>query len=374
MKQFPAAGPILAGLMLVAACLGGCALAPGQHMDTAALDNDNTDTGSRVDLVPITPKLIAMDRATAPTAAGVPSALLAYQPSAYRIGPGDALYITVWDHPELTAPAGPQQQIYANGRLVRPDGTLYYPYVGSIEVAGLTLEQLRAEIAGKLARYIEAPQVDVNVIKYDSQKVWLNGAFVHTGTQPVTVTPLTLAEALGRAQVDTAQADLSGLVLSRDGIDYRLDLDALRRGPQGADDVYLKPGDHVYLPYNDRKQVYLMGEVNRPTALTFKTSDMSLSQALGRVGGLSQTTSNGNAVYVIRGVADMEQKPATVFQLDARSPAAFVLADAFKLQPGDVVYVGAAGVTRWNRFLSQLLPLSAILRNTAGAQSDVGNN
>jgi polysaccharide export outer membrane protein len=35
------------------------------------------------------------------------------------------------------------------------------------------------------------------------------------------------------------------------------------------------------------------------------------------------------------------------------------------LRPGDVVFVGAAGITRWNRFVNQLLPFSGILRNAS---------
>lgn len=359
-------------LATLAVALGGCVLAPGQHMDTRALESRGGEADGHVQLVPITPKLVAQERATAPTHA-IPPSLLAYQPPPYRIGAGDALYITVWEHPELTAPAGPQQQIYANGRLVRPDGTLFYPYVGELKAAGMTLEQLRAYIATRLSKYIEKPQVDVSVIEYNSQKVWLNGAFLKPGTQSITVTPLTLAQALGDAHVDPTNANLSDLVLRRDGTDYRLDLDALRRSMHGPDDIYLKDGDHIYLGYNDRQQVYVMGEVNRPQALTFKTADVSLSKALGEVGGLNQITSKGNAVYVIRGVANLQQAPATVFQLDAKSPSAFILADNFELHPGDVVYVGTAGITRWNRFLSQLLPLSVLLNNAAGTNKNLGN-
>lgn len=362
-----------AGLMLTVALVGGCVLAPGQHMDTGAIKDDGSDFGSRVNLVQITPKLIAMDRATAQKVT-VPAPLLDYRPPAYHIGPGDVLYITVWDHPELTAPAGPQQQIYANGRLVRPDGTLYYPFVGSIQVAGMSLEQLRGYIAKKLAAYVEQPQVDINIIQFGSKRVWFNGAFESPGVQPITITPLTLAQALGTAKPNPAEADLSDLILTRDGVDYHLDINALRHGMHGPSDIYLKPGDHVFLSYNDHHQIYVMGEVHQPQALTFKTSSMSLSQALGEVGGLNQVTAKGKAVYVIRGVADLEKQPATVFQLNAHSAAAFILADSFHLQPGDVIFVGAAGVTRWNRFLSQLLPLTAILRNATGAQNDIKSN
>ncbi|MFR0689842.1 hypothetical protein ACLUTX_10620 [Enterobacterales bacterium AE_CKDN230030158-1A_HGKHYDSX7] len=113
-----------------------------------------------------------------------------------------------------------------------------------------------------------------------------------------------------------------------------------------------------------------MGEVNTPRALTFKTRQMNLADALGSVGGLNQTTANGKAVYVIRGVEDLEKNRATVFQLDANSPTAFILAQQFQLQPQDVVYVGPAGVTRWNRLISQLVPSAGIL----GTGSTIKNN
>lgn len=350
--------------------LHGCIWAPGQHMSTSSMMR-GADENSRVEIVPITPKLLAMDKA-AETAGAVAPELLAYQPEPYRIGAGDSLYITVWDHPELTSPAGPQQQALANGRLVRSDGTLYYPYVGELKVSGMTIEDLRKAISNKLAKYVEQPQVDVNVIGYGSQRITLAGAFIKTDPQPITAIPTTLAQAIGTATVNTDQANLSGLVLTREGHDYHIDYDALNHGKSSAQDIYLKPGDRLYLPYNDRQEVYVVGEVNRPLAITFKTTDLTLTQALGRASGLNQTTSKGQAVYVIRGIEDLEQAKGTVYQLDARSPDAFILADQFKVKAGDVVFVGPAGVTRWNRFISQLLPLTSILSNAANAQYEIG--
>lgn len=361
MKTLP-----LLTLAAAASLLAGCIWAPGQHLSTGKLVRDGNADNSHVQLVQITPKLLAMDQASEESAA-VPPALLAYQPEPYRIGAGDTLYITVWDHPELTSPAGPQQQTLANGRLVRSDGTLFYPYVGQLKVEGMTIEQLRQAISQKLATYIEKPQVDVSVIGYDSQHVTLSGAFVRTNPQPITAVPLTLAQAIGVATINTQNANLSNLVLTRDGHTYHINLDKLDHGRDLARSIYLKPGDRLYLPYNDRQEAYVLGEVVHPMAIPFKTSDLTLTQALGRAGGLSQTTSKGKSVYVIRGAKNIENAPATVFELNAHSPAAFALADHFQVQPGDVVFVGAAGVTRWNRFLSQVLPLTSVLSTAASS-------
>lgn len=349
---------------ITAVVLSGCT---GQHMSVRDVSNHTLVQEGDVTMVPITSQLVSRDQKPA---AEIPAELAAYRPESYRIHPGDTVLVTVWDHPELTTPAGSQQQAISNGRLVKPDGTMFYPYAGNIEVAGMTIEELRETLSSRLSKFLLEPKVDVNVVGFGS-RVSLQGAFVDTAPQELTTVPLTLSQAIGAAQVDLDEADLSGLVLTRDGRSYRLDLDALNRDGDVAQQIYLKPGDHLFLPFNDRKEIYVIGEVLRPQAITFKTSDMTLTQALGRTGGLNPATSKGEAVYVIRGVEQMQNAPATVYHLDAESPVAFALADRFPLQAGDVVWVGPAGVTRWNRFLTQLLPLTGLINNAAAAQYNI---
>lgn len=315
-----------------------------------------------VQVVQITPELVAASSGQSEPA--VPPELLAYRPDSYRISPGDTIVVTVWDHPELMSQANSEEAARANGRPVHPDGTFYYPFAGKFKVAGMRVEELRNVLTQKLSRYLQSPQVDVNVVGYGS-RVTLQGAFVNTSPQNITTVPLTLSQAVGSAVVNVEQADLSGLVLTRDGKSYTIDLDRLTRDSAAAPEIFLKPGDHLYLPFNDRKEVYVLGEVRQPRAITFKTSDMTLTQALGRAGGLDPVTAKKDAVYVVRGLDQGDGTPPTVFQLDAESPAAFALADRFTVEPGDVVYVGPGGVTRWNRFFSQLLPFSGLVRNAA---------
>lgn len=353
-----ALGVLASGFAL--AGLAGCV--PGQGMGVRGGSNDY------VQLVPITPQLVTTQQAAA-TAPVIPPALLDYHPQGYHIGPGDTLYITVWDHPELTSPAGSQQEGSANGRLVRPDGTLYYPYIGQMKVEGMTIEQARQALSSKLAHWIKNPMVDISVANYASQHVVLEGALVKSGAQSLTTVPMTLGEAIANAGVDNQNANLSDVVLTRGDQTYHLDMSGYAGKGGPVSKIYLQGGDRVLVPYNDRQKVYVMGEVTRPQALRFKTGDITLTQAIGDAGGFNEVTSQG-MIYVVRGAFDKNdhqtQRP-TVYELDLKSPAAFALADGFDVKPGDVVFASAAGVTRWNRFLSQLLPLTSALSAAASS-------
>ena len=359
----------LAALSLSALFLQACMFSPGMHMDTDRLLTEDSAEESLVQMVQITPKVLIQEQAVQPNRT-VPAALLDYAPDNYRLGPNDGLFITVWDHPELTVPGGQQQATEANARVVRDDGTLFYPFIGSVQVAGMTQEELRKVITQRLSRYIEQPQVDINIIGYNSQKVTMSGAFMQPGFRSITSQPLTLLQAVGEAGIDSKRADLSHLSLIRDGQIYTLDYDYLTSHPSEVGSIYLKAGDKLHLGLNDARKVFVMGEVARPAALSYSTSRMTLSEVLATVGGPSPATSSGREVYVIRGVENLETEKATIFQLNAQSPSAFILADQFEMRPQDVVFVGAAGITRWNRFVSQLFPSANILGTAVRVGSD----
>ncbi len=67
------------------------------------------------------------------------------------------------------------------------------------------------------------------------------------------------------------------------------------------------------------------------------------------------TDANPRQIYVMRG---MQSKPTTpdVYRLDMTQPDSILLSAQFQLQPMDVVYVGTAASTTFNRVLQQVLP------------------
>jgi len=320
----------------------------------------------------------------------------------YRLGVGDVLAITVWDHPELTGAGLPSRSDNLDGQIGPPpatfvidqQGQLHFPFAGAVPLAGLTREEARDSLAQRLARYFRAPRVTVTVMAYRSQRVYVDGQVRTPGPQPINDIPMTLLEALNRAGGLLPTADQSRITVERAGRRYRIDLvAAMRGGPPGLvpyhghpASMLLADGDLVRAPPRDENKVFVGGEVLSPRALTMHDGRLTLGEALGEAGGLNPQSADAGQVYVVRRAqqddtaymtgspgslnghnglvkagADASAAPPAprgplVFRLDARSASALALAEQFELQPRDVVYVAASTLTNWHRAISQLFP------------------
>ena len=352
----------LAVVLLSSLVLQGCAFAPGQHMSLSDVTDKDPD-GPEVTLVKITPATLAQQqKSAAAQAKPLPPELMNYKTPEYIVGPGDTLLVTVFEHPELTAP-GSQEQLDANSREVLNDGTVYFPYVGRVQASGKTVSQIREQLRMGLSPQYTEVKVDVKVLRYNSQRVLLSGAFKSPGPQPITNIPLSLVQAISQAGLDLTDANLAGLTLRRDGKDYVIDVDSLNRKDSQLSKIYLKDGDYLHLNSNSKNKIYVLGEVINPQVISFSTTSVTLLEALGTSGGLNPEAADGEAVYVIR--AQDATHSATVYHLNAKKPTSYALAKGFELTAQDVVFVGPANITRWSRYVSQLLGSNNIVQTGA---------
>jgi polysaccharide export outer membrane protein len=343
-------------LVATALMLQGCAMAPG--MKAQSTGNARVEQGRSIRVTPISNDLL--NRMEAERQAEVKSVVEEFSgaPDFYRIGPSDVLQITVWDHPELTIPAGSFRDPKDSGQQVGDDGNLYYPYVGVIHAAGMTAPELRHLLTRELSEYIMNPQLDVRVVAYRSQKVYVVGEVNKPGVLPLDDVPMMVVDAISMAGGLTENAHKSGVNISRGGKVYEIDLKALYDSADSSQNLMLLNGDIINVLDRSQQKVFVMGEVNRPSAVEIMNGRLSLAATLGEVGGVNQTSADSGNIFVIRG---SDGDNPRIYHLDAKEAYGLLLAERFEMQAQDVVFVDTAGISSWNRVVSQLLPSISII-------------
>ena len=281
----------------------------------------------------------------------------------YRVGPQDVLLPTVWDHPEITLPLGTNRTDATSGVTVDETGYIFFPYVGRLLVKGMTVSEVRDLLTSGLSKTLRNPQVDVKVIAYRSQKVYVGGEVRNPAVYNPTDVPFTLAEAINRAGGFLPTADDSRILLVRGNRSWRLDFQALLKESNRIGQILLMDGDSLQIPRNLEEPIYMMGEFSHPGTLPLSHGQLSLAQAISDAGGILGTTADARSLYVIRQTA--KAGAVDVFHLDARNPTAMVLADRFALKPRDIVYVDAGTLVRWNRVMSLLIPTVTAVTSSA---------
>ncbi|GAB3627451.1 sugar transporter [Pandoraea terrae] len=356
----------LAGLLLALA-LAGCAIAPGVHYPGTS-GSEGSAAGAAGEAPPpgalteITFDLVQAQRASRVREIPDDVKALFGEPSAYVIGPGDVLQIVVWDHPELTLPAISVTTVgtdyyganpIAPGYSVDSQGMLQFAYVGNVSVAGLTELQARDRLTRQLANYLKNPQLTLRVQAYRSRRVYMDGEVRNPGIQVFNDLPMTLPEALNRAGGFTTVGDRAMVAVIRNGVSTVVNIPALVAKGVSPSRVLLRNDDIVRVFAREDSKIFVLGEVTRPSTLFLRNGELTLNEALGDAGGVSQTTGNSKQVYVVR---TLEGGKPEIYHLDASAPAAIALAENFQLKAKDVVFVDAAPLVRWNRVVSLLLP------------------
>jgi len=365
-------------LLASVVAMSACTVVPGSSMSRVnSLWFDDTPeeyspATTNIEYIPINATVLShfASQATAQPSLNpeLQAAMIGYE---YRIAPGDVLTITVWEHPELTIPSGSFRSAEEGGNVVKADGSVFYPYAGELAVSGLTTGEVQTLLQNRLGSVIKRPQVDVRVAAFQSQKAYISGSVMRPGAIPITNNPLTLLDAIELQGGLTETASWGDVTLSRNGTTRSISLRSLYEQGNWSNNLLLQDGDLIHVPRNDAEKIFVLGEVNRPQSLNMSRNGTSLAEALADANGINENRADGRGIYVLRNTGisrDAQGLPvytATVFHLNASSAVGFMLADRFPLEARDVVYVSPAPITRWNRFLSQLLP-SIIATDTVG--------
>ena len=123
---------------------------------------------------------------------------------AYRIDSGDRVSILVYQEPDLSV----------NGARVKADGTIAFPLLGDMRVAGLTSPELQNLVTTRLRDgYLKNPSVTVSIDSY--RLYYIKGEVTRPGGYSF-VDGLTVAKAVALAGGYTPRASESKITLLRE--------------------------------------------------------------------------------------------------------------------------------------------------------------
>lgn len=221
----------------------------------------------------------------------------------YVLGPGDQLSVSAID----------VQELGKDPYRVAMDGTLTLPLAGSIPATGLTLDQITAAIAGRLAKYVKNPDVTVGLLEMRSQPVSVLGEVRNPGVVQLmgqkslfevlslagglnpdagTTIRITREKQWGTIPLEGAMPDQSGQFWVADvGVKEILD------GTSPEKNIAIKPNDVITVPKGEI--VYVLGAVKKSGGFVLGSRErVTVLQALAMAEGLDHFASTANAKIV----------------------------------------------------------------------------
>ena len=261
------------------------------------------------------------------------------------LGPGDVLSLSLYGEPT----AGRAEAT------IGPDGRVSFLEAQDVLASGLTVDGLRQRMDDALGKFRRSPRTMIAPVAYRSKKYYVLGKVVQRGVYTLD-RPTTVLEALARAKgIENGQvdydivdvADLQHAFLMRQNKRIPVDFEKLFGSGDLSQNVQIEPGDYLYFPSTDVKQVYVLGEVSLPGPVTYRP-DMTMLAAISSRGGFNAAAFKSR-VLVVRGSLNHPQTFVTGLGTTSQTM------NDFKLEPNDIIYVS------WRPFYrgEELLDLAA---------------
>ena len=205
------------------------------------------------------------------------------------LGASDSIRITVFQNPDLTTDTRISQS-----------GSIVFPLIGEVGLAGLTTAEAGIRISEHLKRggFIIKPQVFVSIVQVRSRQVYVLGQVVKPGNYVLEESASRLTDILSLAGgISTTGAETVRIQTNRGGKseEFEIDVLALFHGGDPSKNIQLENGDTIYV---GRAPVfYIYGEVQRAGAYRLERNTIVM-QALSLGGGLTaRATERGVGIH-----------------------------------------------------------------------------
>lgn len=277
----------------------------------------------------------------------------------YVLGPNDQILVRA---PEA-------EEIDNRPFRIDGDGNINLPLVGHIHAAGMSLQELEADLVKRLREYVREPQVFVTVVQFRSEPIFFVGLFAKPGVYPLqgNRTLVEMLSTVGGLQRDAARRikitrheEYGPIPLPDAVVDpekkistVEVSIGSLTQNMNPAENILLQPYDEISV--GRAELVYVNGEVTRVGGVDLAERDtIPIAQVLAQSGGFTRD-SKKSKVRILRPVEGTTRRH--LIEVD--------VAELFEgrgfdvpLQPGDIVYVPRSYVRQfWLAVSTVALPI-----------------
>lgn len=356
----------LAAALVAAVLLAGCSTLPSAG-PTAGQINTALQKYNQTGFT-----IVDIDADSAPALAFQPPApgQLAALDRAGRIdtiGPGDVLDVSIFEVGvtlfSSTSSSAPSQGGTFNPSArgtplgsVRVDaaGNIQLPYIGRLAAGGKTPGEVERMIERGLRGLSQRPQALVSIKENAHNVFYVSGDVRSPGRYQLSLPRERLLDSLARAGGTVNQPDDMVVRVTRDGTSAETRLSAVdASGPQN---IALLPGDRVEL-FNRPRTFLVFGASDKVSQVNFGANQLSLAEALARVGGPSERIADASAVFLFRYSAATGDAPGgqpVIYRLNMIRPDSYFLSQRIGMHDKDVIYIATASANAPGK-LAQIL-------------------
>ena len=250
----------------------------------------------------------------------------AVDPKEYIIGPGDLLSVVLWDEFQTTY-----------NLKVNPEGELLIPRVGSLQVSGKNLEEVKSKVKEEVLKKYRNIDVTVSLLSLRKFKVSVTGAVTNPGIYSAYANERA-SEIIQKAGRGLPNSSTRNIILKRnDGSQRKIDIQRFLKTGNNERNPYVLDGDILYVPLKDTAMYYgIYGAVKDPGEYEYFEGD-SLLDLVSLAGGLEPDV-DLSTVEVVR--FDPDNKNTSAFRKDLTPLFTTGSRDEnIPLIPGDRVFI-----------------------------------
>jgi polysaccharide biosynthesis/export protein len=304
------------------------------------------------------------------------------------VGVGDVLNISVFEvaagglfTPGQAAGARPGNFVDLPPQAVDQRGNIYVPYAGEIPAAARTIPEIQKVVVARLWNRALEPQVIISLNQQHSSVVSVLGDVYTPGVLALNSVGERLLALIARAGGPKFEAIESYVTLQRDGKRVSILLSRVVHDP--SENIFIRPNDVIFVT-REAPTFTALGALNQNvfgsnSEIPFDVETLTLTQAIGKAGGLSDIQSDPSQIYVYRfedrhfleklGLDTTRftfDNIPTIYRLNLRDPSGMLLAAGFQMRSKDVMYVANAKVVDYYKLLT-------LINNTTNAVSNAVN-